>query len=116
MVALLGAAGCGPVRRYAPAPDVVRWQSAAKYVGEYVTVEGTIVETRNTGKACFLNFHPDWRHTFSAVIFARQFAAFPPSPEDHYRGRTVRLTGVVRDYQGRPEMILDSPEQITVVR
>ena len=50
------------------------------------------------------------------MIFASRLEAFPRNPEDHYRGRTVRLTGVVRDYRGRPEMILDSPHQIELVR
>jgi len=42
-----------------PTIRVISWQDAAKHYGENVTVEGTIVVTHNSGKACFLNFHPD---------------------------------------------------------
>jgi micrococcal nuclease len=94
---------------------VVSWRKAARYVDEYVTVEGVIARTHNSGKACFLNFHPDWRRTFTAVIFANRFSAFPPKPEDHYRGKRVRVTGYVQKFEGRPEIILDSPDQIEIL-
>jgi len=74
------------------------------------------VLTHRTEKACFLNFHPEWQHTFTAVIFASRFDAFPPKPEEHYRGKTVRVTGLVRDYEGKPEIVLESPDQIEVIR
>ena len=98
-----------------PASDVISWRQAGKHIGEFLTVEGTIVETHNSGKACFLNFHPDWRSSFTAVIFARSFAAFPPDPEDHYRGKRVRVTGLIREYRGKPEVILSSRDQIEVL-
>jgi hypothetical protein len=108
--------GCGRPGRTDPSVEIISWPRAAKYVGEYVAVEGRVVATHNSGKACFLNFHPDWRRSFSVVIFASRFDAFPPRPEDFYRGRRVRVTGVIREHEGRPEIILDSPAQIEVLR
>jgi len=108
--------GCGRPGGSDPSVEVISWQRAAKYVGEFVAVEGRIVGTHNSGKACFLNFHPDWRRSFSVVIFANRFDAFPPRPEDFYRGKRVRVTGVIREHEGRPEIILDSPAQIEVLR
>ena len=96
--------------------DVISWRQAAKHTDEYLTVEGRIVQTHRTEKVCFLNFHADWRHSFTAVIFARRFDDFPPEPEEHCRGKTVRVTGLIQEYKGRPEIILDSPDQIEVVR
>jgi len=116
LAALCAAAGCFPGSRSETDTEVISWRRAAKYVGEYVTVEGRIVGTHNSGKACFLNFHPDWRQSFTAVIFASRFDQFPPKPEDFYRGKNVRVTGAIREYDGRPEMILDSPDQIKVLR
>lgn len=97
------------------AAEVVSWRQAGKHIGEFLTVEGKIVETHNSGKACFLNFHPEWRSSFTAVIFARSFVAFPPDPEDYYRGKRVRVTGMIREYRGKPEIILSSPDQIEVL-
>jgi len=95
--------------------SVISWRRAARHVGEYATVEGVVVLTHRTDKACFLNFHPDWRHSFTAVIFASRFDAFPAKPEELYRGKKVRVTGYIQEYKGKPEIILDSPDQIEVV-
>ena len=95
---------------------IISWQDATKHYGETRTVEGKVVATHNSGKACFLNFHSDWRRSFSAVIFASRFDAFPPEPEEHYRGKTVRVTGLIQEYQGKPEIVLESPDQIEVIR
>jgi len=64
--------------------QIIPWQDAAKHYGEYATVEGTIVVTHNSGKACFLNFHPDYKRYFTAVIFASAFSRFPANPENYY--------------------------------
>jgi len=96
--------------------ELISWKQAAKHYGEYLTVEGQIVLTHRTEKACFLNFNPDWQHTFSAVIFARCFDAFPPQPEEFYRGKTVRVSGLIKEYKGKPEIVLETPDQIEVIR
>jgi len=86
--------------------DIIPWQDAATYYGQIKIVEGTIVETKNTGKACFLNFSPNWRTDFTAVIFASDFGKFPPNPEAYYRGKKVRVTGSIQEYRGKPEIVL----------
>lgn len=94
---------------------VISWRDAADHYGETCTVEGEIVATHNSGKACFLNFHPNWSKYFTAVIFASAFDQFPPNPEEHYRGKEVRVTGRIKEYKGKPEIILNSPSQIEIV-
>ena len=39
----------------ANANTIIRWDEAQKYYGQTVTVEGKIVATYNSGRACFLN-------------------------------------------------------------
>lgn len=100
---------------FASEPEIISWENAHKYYGKYVTVEGQIVDTHNSGKACFLNFHPDWKKYFTAVIFASDFSKFPPQPEKYYEGKKVRVTGVIKKYQGKPEIILNNPSQIKII-
>ena len=95
--------------------DVVSWRDAAKYYGQTKTVEGKVVASNNTGKVCFLNFHKDWRRNFTAVIFASDFKKFPAHPEDYYLNRVVRVTGLIKEYRGKPEIILKSPTQISII-
>lgn len=94
---------------------VISWQNAADYYGEYATVEGTIVATYNSGKACFLNFHPNYKRYFTAVIFASAFSRFPANPENYYRGKKVHVSGYIKEYKGKPEIILNSPSQIEIL-
>jgi micrococcal nuclease len=95
--------------------DVISWRDAEQYYGQTRTVEGKIVASNNTGKVCFLNFHKDWRRYFTAVIFASDFDVFPAHPEDHYLNRVVRVKGLIKEYRGKPEIILKSPSQIEIV-
>ena len=95
---------------------VISWQKAARYYGKYAIVEGTIVATYNSGKACFLNFHPNYKRYFTAVIFASAFSHFPESPESYYYGKKVRVSGYIKKYQGKPEIILNDPSQIEILK
>lgn len=96
--------------------QVISWQEAAKHYGKYVAVEGMIVATYNSGKACFLNFHQDYRKHFTAVIFASTFPQFPLDPENFYRGKKVRISGYIKEYEGKPEIILNDPSQIEILK
>ncbi len=95
--------------------DVIAWREADQYYNQTKIVEGKIVASNNTGKVCFLNFHKDWRRYFTAVIFASDFNKFPEHPEYYYLNRTVRVRGLVKEYRGKPEIILKSPSQIEII-
>jgi micrococcal nuclease len=95
--------------------DIIAWDEADKYYNQTKIVEGKIVASNNTGKVCFLNFHKDWRRYFTAVIFASDFEKFPAHPEDHYLNRIVRVEGLIKEYRGKPEIILKSPSQIEII-
>lgn len=102
-----------------PAPsagNVISWESADKYYGSSMTVEGEIVLARNTGKVCFLNFHRNYKRYFTAVIFESDFSRFPSSPEEYYLNKKVRVRGLIKEYNGKPEIVLNSPSQIEIIK
>ena len=96
-----------------PRDDVIPYEDAAAFLGETVTVEGTIVDTHHTGSVTFLNFSPN-RTDFKAVIFADDRAGFPAPPETLFLGKLVRVQGLIEEYEGGPEIIINSPAQIEV--
>lgn len=100
---------------YSQPEKAVNWQDAGKYYGKSITVEGKIVRTYNSGKACFLNFHTDYKRYFTAVIFKSDFNKFPTSPEEFYKNKNVQITGVIKEYNGSPEIIMKSPSQIKIL-
>ncbi|MBU7037830.1 MAG: thermonuclease family protein [Theionarchaea archaeon] len=94
---------------------VISWREADQYYGCYVIVEGLIMDTYNSGEVCFLNFDPEWQQYFTAVIFACDFPDFPESPEKYYLGRKVQIIGFIREYRGKPEIIVKTPDQIKIL-
>ncbi len=102
------------VRREGNVP-VISEEEADRHYGEFVCVEGKIVVSHNSGRACFLNFSRDFRQHFTVVIFARSFTSFPARPEEYYLGKKIRVTGYVKEYQGKPEIIVSDQEQIKIL-
>jgi micrococcal nuclease len=95
--------------------DIIPWDLAENYIGKYMSVEGRIVRTHNSGKACFLNFHNNWARFCSLVIFDNVFHRFPEKPEKFYLNKFVRVKGKIKKFRGRPEIVLNSPKQIEII-
>jgi len=95
-------------------PNVINWADAGKYVGQTKTVEGTIVRAYRSANAIFLDFHDPYQGYFMAVIFKSDWANFKFQPEIFYKNKEVRVTGLIKTYQGSPEIIVSSPTQIEV--
>lgn len=94
---------------------VISWKEAGNYYNQSVWVRGTVVAAHNSSRVCFLNFHRNWRRYFTVVIFASDFHRFPEPPEKLYLNREVRVYGRIREYQGKPEIIVERPEQIEII-
>jgi DNA/RNA endonuclease YhcR with UshA esterase domain len=82
-------------------------------IGEYATVEGVVSEVHEarSGRVTFVDLggrYPD--NTFAAVIWEDNAGQFPDITS--YEGRAVRIKGILREYDGRAEIILRSPDQI----
>jgi len=93
----------------------ISWEEAGNYYGQKVWVRGRVVAANNTGRVCFLNFHRNWRRYFTVVIFASAFDRFPAPPEKYYLGKEIRVIGEIKEYEGKPEIIVESPEQIEII-
>jgi len=95
--------------------DTIPWDLAGNYIGKHMAVEGKIVRTHNSGKACFLNFHNNWTRYFSLVIFDNVFHRFPEKPEEFYLDKVVRVKGRIKMFSGRPEIVLNRPNQLEII-
>ncbi|MBU7019146.1 MAG: thermonuclease family protein [Theionarchaea archaeon] len=93
---------------------IIDWSDAHKYYNQYVIVKGTIVNTYNSGTVCFLNFDSNYQY-FTAVIFASDFLGFPFIPEVFYLNKTVYIIGIIKEYNGSPEIIVKTPQQIRIL-
>lgn len=99
----------------ATAEITVDWTEAADYDGQTIAVEGTIVDTHNSGKACFLNFSKEWQGTFYLAVLGSNMDDYPESPERYFLNKKVRAVGKVAMYRGRPQIVIESPLHLTVL-
>ncbi len=100
----------------APSSGIVPWEEAHRHIGLEVVTEGVLVRAHRTKNVLYLNFHPNWKKYVTIVIRGGDLARFPGDPEKLYKGRTVRVRGEVTDYNGRPEIVIRSPEAITIIK
>jgi len=96
--------------------NVISYLEAKKYVGQTKTVEGRIVRTYRyePGNVIFLNFRDPYQGYFTVVIWREYWKNFPFAPDIFYKGKEVRVTGLIYDYQGTPQIEVRSPKQIEV--
>jgi DNA/RNA endonuclease YhcR with UshA esterase domain len=109
-VVLAGSVPAGQAEPLAPG-------QAAKHAGETVTVCGVVAAAKFAaqvrGGTTFLDFdkpYPD--ATFTALIFASDRAKFG-APEKTAAGKELCVTGKIDMYQGKPQIILKDPKQLT---
>ncbi len=92
----------------------IDYTEAPNHIGEYACVVGRVDHVNNPKETTFLNFCPDYKTCpFGAVIFGSDVHKFP-NPKQ-YEGETVEITGLIKSYKGRPEIILKDPSQIKIL-
>lgn len=86
---------------------------AQNHVGQHITVEGVVSEVHASANATFIDIggrYPD--ETFTGVIFGDDESGF--SDLQGLEGKTVDITGTVKLYNGRPEIVLTSKDQLRI--
>lgn len=94
--------------------NTIHFSEAPENVGEILWVKGVIdhvfVSVNNN---YFLNFCPDFRDCpFSAPIFAKEALMFEDI--ESWGGMEVHIYGEISLYQGRPQIIIDTPERVVL--
>ena len=91
---------------------------AKDHVGETATVCGNVVSTRyaasTRGQPTFLNLDKPYpNQIFTIVIWGSNRSKFG-RPEVDYSEKRICVTGKITGYRGVPEVIAETPAQITV--
>jgi hypothetical protein len=86
---------------------------AAQHYDQLMTVTGMVAQVTLRPKLVFINLdqpYPD--SPFVAIIFSSATNQFADLKS--LKGRAVEITGTVKDYHDKPEIILDKPGQLSV--
>lgn len=71
--------------------------------------------TPKSGKVIYLNLgNSNYKKAFTVVIFAQDIKKFADTPLN-LKGKSIEVHGSIGDYQGKPQMIINSPNQIKVL-
>ena len=93
---------------------VISALEAGEYIGKVVTVKGFVADVYKTERVAYLNFVEKFpKNPFSGVIFYSKFDEF--GDLNIYEGKNVGITGRVTVYKEKPQIILDSKEQIKIL-
>ncbi|MSU74496.1 hypothetical protein EXS57_01820 [Candidatus Kaiserbacteria bacterium] len=91
----------------------IDYTEAPAHIGKYASVRGTLVKahTSKTGTV-FLDFCENYKTCpFTGVIFADDAKKF--GDLSRYAGSVVTLTGKIASYEGKAEIILSNPKQLS---
>lgn len=91
--------------------------SVTSHKGELVTVCGKVYGTKFLEKSqiTFIDLgapYPDAPLTL--VIFEKDKANFPQSPETLYADKQICVTGVIKEYKGKLEIDVENPKEIVI--
>lgn len=109
---MVATAACSP---HATRPGTIPPEQATSHVGQTVTVEGSVneVHTARSGSATFVDMGGSYpNNAFTGVIFASDMGTVGDVSD--LAGKTVDITGPVRLYNGRPEIVVTSRDQVKV--
>ena len=91
-------------------------EAASSALDQYALIEGRVLSVGSGRGSVFLNFGPDWKTDFTAVIRPEALRVFASEgiDLDAYEGRQVRVRGWVESFNG-PSIEVTHPEQIEEV-
>jgi DNA/RNA endonuclease YhcR with UshA esterase domain len=91
---------------------------ATKYVGKKAIVCGQVASSNyasgSRGRPTFLNLdRPYPNHIFTALIWGEDRIKFSAPPESAHGGKKICVTGTISSYEGRAQIVVRNPSQIT---
>ena len=94
---------------------------AAKHMREVQTLCGMVVSTKFASQSkrqpTFIILESLFHNQrfITIVIWGSDRSKFPEPPEDYYQGKKICVKGMIKEYLGKPEVIVNDPSQITIV-
>ena len=91
------------------------------HASQHVRVVGTIsnINIYDKSQVIYLNFGKSFNTSLSAVIYNETIPSFINAgidePTEYYKNKKVAIEGIIRISNGKPELIINSPNQIKIL-
>ncbi|MFH0702194.1 MAG: hypothetical protein V2B14_01475 [bacterium] len=91
------------------------------HASQYAIIKGTIsnIDIVDKSRSIFLNFGENFNTSFSAIIYGDAVSSFIMAginePAEYFKDKTVVLKGIIRISDGKPEIVINSPNQIKII-
>jgi hypothetical protein len=96
------------------APKTIKCEEATNYYNQDVVVTAKVAQISSRPSVTFLNLDQPYPNSpLTAVIFDANLGNFGDLKQ--FDQKQVEITGTVTEYRGKPEIVLDSPDQVKVV-
>ena len=88
---------------------------AGNHIGEFAIVAGTVSQVYHSrGGTCFLDIDGEYpNNIFVGVIFKSDVKQF--TDIENYEGKKIEVKGAIKEYNGKPEIILRNQSQIKII-
>ncbi len=98
-----------------PLPNSISADSAINYVGKKVTVCTKVFSIKSLDNVTFIDVGAAFpKSPLTIVIFKKDRGNFSPSVEALYQDQYICVKGIVKMYNGKPEIVVSSPVDIIV--
>jgi DNA/RNA endonuclease YhcR with UshA esterase domain len=89
--------------------------SVNNYIGRNVIVCNEVYGVKTTDKVTYINLGAAYPNSpLTVIIFTKDLTNFPESPEKMYGNQHVCVTGALKEYKGKVEIIISKPEDLKV--
>jgi len=100
--------------------ESVSSDEAIDHIGEIKSVYGVVVSTNYNREATnppmFLNLDKAYpEHIFTVFIVNSIRDSFDYLPEVFYLNKKISVTGLISEFKGNPEIVVNSPSQIKLI-
>ena len=98
------------------ATDAKNLTGAGKFVSKTGVFAGTVagIFSPKGNHLLLINFDKDYKSAITGMIRANDFSKFPDLKT--LEGKKVLISGKVVDYKGSPEVTIDSPDDIKIIK
>ena len=102
-----------PQQTQKPEAVSLKAKQTAKYIGKNAVVSGYIADVYKNEKVAYLNFDGKFpKNSCAAVIFKDNFGKF--GDLNRFKNKNVEVSGIITEYNGKPQIILKSTSQLKV--